>query len=231
MVLSCSPLHRLYGVKEGTTSIQVLCECKALALLRHVHLGLSFWTQRLLRVPVWWSSGTSVKEQGSLDIGLWGTKDPSKGLGLSGLKGLKPKPHTHKAPRILRWLLDFWKIFGALVYTYVLSPTPKAMQLQMVLHTHTHTHTHFKYGRLKDTTYLFAILSNINWHAVIKLMKFADCFKSLEIPTLFLTNRETKRKHRSSTRNVTCAHISYKYFFNGTEYTVINQCNKIHQSV
>jgi hypothetical protein len=88
-----------------------------------------------------------------------------------------------------------------------------------------------EYGHLKDTTYLFAILSNINWHAVIKLIKFADCFKSVEIPTLFMTNKERKRKHRSSTRIVTCAHISYKYFFNGIEYTVINQCNKIHQSV
>ena len=74
------------------------------------------------------------------------------------------------------------------------------------------------YGCLKDITYLFAIMSNINWCAVIKLKKFADCFKSVEIPTIFMTNKESKRKHRSSTPNVMCAHISYKYFFTGMEY-------------
>jgi hypothetical protein len=87
------------------------------------------------------------------------------------------------------------------------------MQLQMVLHTHV-----LEYCCLKDTTYLFAIMSNINWRAVIKLKKFADCFKSVEIPTLFMTSKEAKRKHRSTTRNVMCAHISYKYFFTGMEY-------------
>jgi hypothetical protein len=36
-----SPLCRKYGVKEET-SVHILCECEALASLRHVHLGSFF---------------------------------------------------------------------------------------------------------------------------------------------------------------------------------------------
>jgi predicted amidophosphoribosyltransferase len=40
MGLSDSPLCRRCGVKEET-SAHIICECEALALLRHVHLGSS----------------------------------------------------------------------------------------------------------------------------------------------------------------------------------------------
>ena len=44
-----SPLCRMCGVKEET-SAHILCECEALAALRHRYLGSFFWNQRTLRV-------------------------------------------------------------------------------------------------------------------------------------------------------------------------------------
>jgi len=50
------------------------------------------WTQRMFRVSlgaIWsFSKGTGLTR---LDIRLWGTKGPSKGLGASGPKELQPK--------------------------------------------------------------------------------------------------------------------------------------------
>ena len=39
--------------------------------------GLLSWTRRSLRFWIWGSSGALVKEQGSPDTRLWGTKGPS----------------------------------------------------------------------------------------------------------------------------------------------------------
>ena len=44
-----SPLSRKCGV-GGETSSHILCECEALASLRHAYLGSSFWSSRILWV-------------------------------------------------------------------------------------------------------------------------------------------------------------------------------------
>ena len=56
------------------TSAHILCECEALASLRHAYLG-SFLEPEDIR-----------------SVGLWGTKGLlNKGLGASGLRGPEPK--------------------------------------------------------------------------------------------------------------------------------------------
>jgi hypothetical protein len=67
-----SPLCRKCGVKEET-SAHSLCECEALALLRHVNLGSFFLVPENIKsisVEAIWAS---VPPQGSHDP-IWGTK-------------------------------------------------------------------------------------------------------------------------------------------------------------
>ena len=45
--LQDSPLCRKCGVREET-SAHILCECEALASLRHAYLGSFFWSRRIL---------------------------------------------------------------------------------------------------------------------------------------------------------------------------------------
>jgi len=64
MGLSCSPLCRWCGVEEET-SIHVLCDCEALASLRHVHLGSFFLDPEDVKSPslgaIWnFSKGTGL---------------------------------------------------------------------------------------------------------------------------------------------------------------------------
>jgi hypothetical protein len=58
-------LRRRCGAEEET-SAHVLCECKALASLRHTYLGSFSWTQRILRVSK--PSEALVEEQGCCDL-------------------------------------------------------------------------------------------------------------------------------------------------------------------
>jgi hypothetical protein len=95
MGLIDSPLCRRYGAEEEI-SVHVLCEFEALASLRHAYLGSFFlYTDdvKSLSLGVIWnfSKGTRLPW---LDIRPWGTKNPSKGLGASGQKGLEP---NHKS--------------------------------------------------------------------------------------------------------------------------------------
>jgi hypothetical protein len=81
MRLTDSPLCRRWGAEEET-SAHVLCECEALATLRHF-----FWT---LRTPIslgaiWNFKGTGLPW---LELQLKGHKGPVKGLRASGPKGL-----------------------------------------------------------------------------------------------------------------------------------------------
>ena len=71
-----SPLCRRCGVKEET-SAHILCECEALASLRHTHLGSFFLEpEDINSISLGGPSGTLVKPQGSRDL-TWGTKGPS----------------------------------------------------------------------------------------------------------------------------------------------------------
>jgi hypothetical protein len=47
MGLNNNPIFRKCGAEEET-SVHILCECKALASLRHTYLGYFFWTQMIL---------------------------------------------------------------------------------------------------------------------------------------------------------------------------------------
>jgi hypothetical protein len=87
-----SPLCRRYSAEEGS-SAHVLCECEALASLRHAYLGSCFSDPEeigsLSLVTMWnFSKGTGLTW---LDIRLWSTKGLSKGLGALGPKVLEPK--------------------------------------------------------------------------------------------------------------------------------------------
>jgi len=94
-----------YRVREET-SAHILCECEALASLRHAYLD-SF----LLELEDIWKfrlggpSGTLVRLGCSHDS-IWGTKGPlNQGLGASGLRGPEPKckslnqfmPHSYRS--------------------------------------------------------------------------------------------------------------------------------------
>jgi hypothetical protein len=74
-----NPSCRRYG-EEEETSARVLCECGALASIRHTYLGSFFLAQKMLEFEVWVQSGTLVKEECSqdLDIRLYGTKGQSR---------------------------------------------------------------------------------------------------------------------------------------------------------
>ena len=64
-----SPLCRKCGVKEEN-SAHILCECYALAALRHRYLGSFFWNRRTSRALAWGQSGASAELQGSLDFDM-----------------------------------------------------------------------------------------------------------------------------------------------------------------
>jgi len=65
MGLNNIPFCRRCGAEEET-SVHALCECKALASLRHTYLGSFPWTQTISRVSK--PSGALVEEQGSYDL-------------------------------------------------------------------------------------------------------------------------------------------------------------------
>ena len=77
MGLNSSPLCRRCGV-EGETLAPILCECKALASLRHVYLGFFLLDPEDIKSlslgAIWnFSKGTGLQWT---DIRLWGTKGP-----------------------------------------------------------------------------------------------------------------------------------------------------------
>jgi len=61
-------------VKEEI-SAHILCECEALASLRHAYLSSFFLEQEDIKNISWGPSGSSVKSQGSHNL-TWGTKGP-----------------------------------------------------------------------------------------------------------------------------------------------------------
>jgi len=80
------------------TSAHVLCECEALASLRHAYLGSFFLELEDIKSLGLGPSVTSVRLRGSHDL-IWGTKGPlNQGLGASGLKGPEPKCKSINQP-------------------------------------------------------------------------------------------------------------------------------------
>jgi hypothetical protein len=75
MGLSDSPLCRRCG-REDETSAHILCECEALASLRHAYLGSFSYEPADIKVISLGPSGNLVKQQGSYKL-IWGTKGPS----------------------------------------------------------------------------------------------------------------------------------------------------------
>jgi hypothetical protein len=67
MGLTNSPLRRRLEAQEET-SAHVLCECEALAALRHVHLDSFFLDPEDDKNLSLGLSGTLAKEQGYLDL-------------------------------------------------------------------------------------------------------------------------------------------------------------------
>jgi hypothetical protein len=67
MGLMDSPLCRKCEAGEET-SAHVLCECEALATLRHIYLGFFFLNPEDIRGLSLGRSGTSLQGQGSLDL-------------------------------------------------------------------------------------------------------------------------------------------------------------------
>ena len=72
------------------TSAHILCECEALASLRHMYLG-SFFLEpediRSLGLGAIWNFSKATESHDS----IWDTKGLLKGLGASGLRGPEPK--------------------------------------------------------------------------------------------------------------------------------------------
>jgi hypothetical protein len=66
MGLCDSPISRKCGTGEES-SVQILCECEALASLRHTYLGSFFLDSEDIRVLGVGPSGTLLKEQGSFN--------------------------------------------------------------------------------------------------------------------------------------------------------------------
>ena len=62
-----NPICRKCG-NEEETSVHILCECEALASLRHAYLGSFFLDPEDIRVLVMGPSGTLLKEQGSYNL-------------------------------------------------------------------------------------------------------------------------------------------------------------------
>jgi hypothetical protein len=114
MGLSNNPICRRCGVQKET-SAHILCECEALASLRHVHLGSFFYDPediKILSLRAIWNLGKGTGLPW-LDIRLWGTKSPSKGRGASGPQGLKPNYYLNLHLTDLEWFKgDFHKDSG-----------------------------------------------------------------------------------------------------------------------
>jgi len=72
--LSDNPLCRRCGA-EDETSAHMLCECEALASLRHVYLGYLLEPEDIESISLG-PSGTLSKQQGSHEL-IWGTKGVS----------------------------------------------------------------------------------------------------------------------------------------------------------
>jgi hypothetical protein len=84
MGLLDSPLCRKCGAGEET-STHVLCECEALATIRHIYLGSFSLDPEDIRGLRLWRPGTCLKGQGCHDLDLLrGHKGPVKGLRASG---------------------------------------------------------------------------------------------------------------------------------------------------
>jgi len=68
MRLSSNPTCGKCGTEEET-SVHILCECEALASLRHAHLVTLFLDpENIMNLSMGGSSGTLVKEQGSFKL-------------------------------------------------------------------------------------------------------------------------------------------------------------------
>jgi len=67
MGLGNNPLCRRCEAEEET-SAHILCDCEALASLRHTPLGSFSWTQRTSRMSKSGGHLDSIKEQGSHDL-------------------------------------------------------------------------------------------------------------------------------------------------------------------
>ena len=65
MGLCDSPICRKCGVGGGESSVHILCQCEALASLRHTYLGSFFLDPEDIRVLGVGPSGTLLREQGS----------------------------------------------------------------------------------------------------------------------------------------------------------------------
>jgi len=90
MELTNNPSCRRCGTEEET-SVHVLCECEALASLRHAYLGSFFLDPENVR-SLGGPSGSLVKEQGFLDlVSDYGAQRACfKGLSAAGPQGLEP---------------------------------------------------------------------------------------------------------------------------------------------
>jgi hypothetical protein len=93
MVLSNIPTRRKCGTEEEI-SVYILCECEALAALRHTNLGSLFMDPEDFRKPInristIWNCG---KGTGLLKLimGNGGTEGLFKVLGVSDLEGFEP---------------------------------------------------------------------------------------------------------------------------------------------
>jgi len=77
MGLNDNPTCRKCGTEEET-SAHILCECEALASLRHAHYVPFFWTRRILGCWGWGPSGTLLKEKGTYSlVQYWGHRGPA----------------------------------------------------------------------------------------------------------------------------------------------------------
>ena len=75
------------------SSAHILCECEALAPLRHIHLGSSFWTQKILG---YWGRGPSRTLSKDRDlITGYGTGSTEGLLIRPGCIGLGEGPYPH----------------------------------------------------------------------------------------------------------------------------------------
>jgi hypothetical protein len=83
--LTDSPLYRRCGAEEET-SAHVLCECEALATLRHTYLGSFFLDPKDVRGPSLGAIWNFIKGTGLSLLGLQfkGHKGPVQGLRASG---------------------------------------------------------------------------------------------------------------------------------------------------
>jgi len=103
MGLSNNPIVRKC-VTEVEASVQVLCECEALASLRHAYLGSFFLDpediRKLIIGAIWkFSKGTGLL---LFSDRTGGTEGLFQGLGASGPEGLEPKYHSFSCSEATR---------------------------------------------------------------------------------------------------------------------------------